>query len=116
MPGKYNLQEMVSFDDLPALKPKFVEIKGVKWISGHDQERGKFIFPADFDEILDVEFATNELLGYYGCSIANTRKDDVVVVDIRHAIQVSNNCLIILKLILIFVKNISLKNDAQVFN
>ena len=79
---------MVSFDDLPDLKPKFVEIKNTSWVSGFGRNPGTLVFPKDFDEFLDVEFATNELLSYYGCSIANTRKDDVVVVDIRHAIQV----------------------------
>ncbi len=95
MPGTYNLQEMVSFDDLPPLKPKFVEIKNTSWVSGRGDKAGVLFFPPDFDEFLDVEFATNELLGYYGCSIANTRKDDTVVVDMRHAIQVS--LLILLK-------------------
>ena len=80
---------MVSFDDLPPLKPKFVEIKNTSWVSGQDRNAGILFFPPDFDGFLDVEFATNELLGYYGCSIANTRKDDVVLVDMRHAIQVS---------------------------
>ena len=89
MPGKYNLQDMVCFNDLPALKPKFKEIKNITWVSGRSQKAGTVFFPFDFDEKLDVEFATNELLGYYGCSIANTRKDDVVVVDMRHAIQVN---------------------------
>jgi hypothetical protein len=60
----------------------------VSWVSGRDRKAGLLFFPPEFDETLDVEFATNELLGYYGCSIANTRKDDVVVVDMRHAIQV----------------------------
>jgi hypothetical protein len=27
LPGKYNLQDMVSFNDLPPLRPKFVEIR-----------------------------------------------------------------------------------------
>ncbi len=79
---------MVSFDDLPDLKPKFVEIKNTSWVSGFGRNPGTLVFPEDFDEFLDVEFATNELLSYYGCSIANTRKDDVVVVEMRHAIQV----------------------------
>ncbi len=80
---------MVSFDDLPALKPQFVEIKNTSWVSGSGREPGLIFFPEDFDEFLVVEFATNELLNYYGCSIANTRKDDTVIVDMRHAIQVS---------------------------
>ena len=79
---------MVSFSDLPPLKPKYVEIENVTWISGRDKKAGTVFFPSDFDETLDVEFATNELLDYYGCSIANTRKDDVVIVEMRHAIQV----------------------------
>ncbi len=80
---------MVSFEDLPDLKPKFIEIKNTSWVSGFGRNPGTLIFPEDFDEFLDVEFATNELLSYYGCSIANTRKDDVVVVEMRHAIQVT---------------------------
>ncbi len=79
---------MVIFDDLLPLKPKFVEIKNISWVSGHDKNPGTIFFPSDFDEYLDVEFATNELLNYYGCSIGNTRKSDIVILDIRHAIQV----------------------------
>ena len=80
---------MVTFNDLPALKPKYIEVTGMSWVSGRDRKAGFLFFPSTFDETLEVEFATNELLDYYGCSIANTRKDDVVVVDMRHAIQVS---------------------------
>jgi len=58
-------------------------------MSGCDEQAGTLSFPSEFDQFLEVEFATNELLGYYGCSIANTRKDDMVVADMRHAIQVS---------------------------
>ncbi len=80
---------MVNFDDLPDLKPRFVEIKNISWVSGSGRQPGMLIFPDNFDGFLDVEFATNELLNYYGCSIANTRKDDTVIVDMRHAIQAS---------------------------
>jgi hypothetical protein len=89
LPGRYNLQQMVSFDGLPALKPKFTEIKNTSWMSGCDEQAGTLSFPPDFDRFLEVEFATNELLDYYGCSIANTKKDDMLVADMRHAIQVS---------------------------
>ena len=88
MPGRYNLQDMVSFDDLPPLKPKYIQVKNVTWVSGRNQRPGVIFFPDDFDCHLGVEFATNELLDYYGCSIANTRKDDTVVMEMRHAIQV----------------------------
>jgi hypothetical protein len=53
---------MVSFDDLPNLKPKFIEVENVAWVSGQDRMAGTLIFPSDFDETLDVEFATNELV------------------------------------------------------
>ena len=56
------MQEMVSFDDLPALKPKFTEVKNVSWVSGRDRKAGTVFFPSDFKETLDVEFATNELV------------------------------------------------------
>jgi hypothetical protein len=62
LPGKYNLQDMVTFDDLPALKPKYVEIEDVSWVSGRDRKAGTVFFPSDFNETLDVEFATNELV------------------------------------------------------
>ncbi len=84
----YNLQEIVNFNDLPVLKPRYTEIRDVSWVSGKAGKAGKLSFPLDFDGILEAEFATNELLNYYGCSIANTRKEDSVVVHMRHAIQV----------------------------
>ncbi len=84
----YDLQELVKFDDLPTPKPRYTEIHDVTWVSGKGGKAGKLSFPPDFDGILEAEFATNELLNYYGCSIANTRRDDTIIVDMRHAIQV----------------------------
>ena len=86
----YNLEELVKFDDLPTLKPRYTEIHDVSWVSGKGGKAGKLSFPPDFDGILEAEFATNELLNYYGCSIANTRNADSVVLHMRHAIQVSD--------------------------
>ncbi len=79
LPGKYNLQDMVSFVDLPTLKPKFIEMKNVAWVSGEDRMAGKIIFPSDFDETLDVEFATNELVSmlfifFIYCKLCSNKK------------------------------------------
>lgn len=73
LPGKYQLNDLADFQDLPELKPRYTEIRNVVWKSGSKNIAGTIDFPASFDGLLEVEFATNELLEYYGCSIANTR-------------------------------------------
>ncbi len=56
------------------------------------------LFRRILTNFLVAEFATNELLNYYGCSIANTRKEDSVIVHMRHAIQVQWNPLNVITL------------------
>jgi len=77
--GKYNLQDMVSFVDLSTLKPNFIEMKNVAWVSSEVRMAGKIIFPSDFDETLDVEFATNELVSllfifFIYCKLCSNKK------------------------------------------
>jgi hypothetical protein len=70
---------MVSFVDLSTLKPNFIEMKNVAWVSSEDRMAGKIIFPSDFDETLDVEFATNELVSmlfifFIYCKLCSNKK------------------------------------------
>ena len=71
LPGKKKLQEMVSFEDLPALKPQYAEVSGVKWITSLSAgQSGRLIFPQSFSGEVPVQFATSELLTYYDVTIA----------------------------------------------
>jgi hypothetical protein len=70
---------MVSFVDLSTLKPNFIEMKNVAWVSSEVRMAGKIIFPSDFDETLDVEFATNELVSmlfifFIYCKLCSNKK------------------------------------------
>ena len=96
-PGTYNFNDVFSFDDLPVI-PRYTEIKGVKWVSDKITGRGTLNFPSNFDVLkkLAVEVGTNEFVSYYGCTIANTRDKDEILLSMRHAIQdfqYSNNYL-----------------------
>lgn len=88
VPGSYTLVDLACFNDLPPLEPKKVVIKGVKWIeSSIPGKSGRAIFPSDFDPVLPVEFATNELLAYYGSSLASSSHQQKICLLYRHGIQ-----------------------------
>ena len=71
LPGIKKLQDMVSFGDLPALKPQYAEVSGVKWVTSQSKgQSGSLIFPESFSGEVPVQFATSELLSYYGVTIA----------------------------------------------
>ena len=88
-PGKYKVQDIFSFDDMPALKPRYTEIRGVKWTSNKETSKGTLEFPPDFNVLqeIEVEVGTNEFVSYYGCTITNTRQGDEVTLNMRHAIE-----------------------------
>ncbi|XP_052711696.1 uncharacterized protein LOC128186004 [Crassostrea angulata] len=86
IPGKYNLQELSQFEDLPKLTPKKTVVR-VSWESSKNTTAsGNLIFPADFDGNLETEIATSELLDYYGCTFADARPETVCI-PCRHVIQ-----------------------------
>ena len=71
LPGKKTLQKMVLFKDLPALKPQYAEVSGVKWLTSESAgQSGRLEFPGSFSGNVPVQFATRELLSYYGVTIA----------------------------------------------
>ncbi|XP_062605657.1 uncharacterized protein LOC134267471 [Saccostrea cucullata] len=87
VPGEYNLNDLANFDDLPQLLPKMTIIQRVAWeSSGIPNTSGSLLFPSDFTGNIEVEIATTELLGYYGCTFADGRKEKVSL-PYRHAIQ-----------------------------
>ena len=87
LPGKVRAKDLVRFSDLPALKPEYAEVTGVRWIRGEGQS-GRLLFPGDspfFGEV-PVQYGTNELLSYFGVRIAES-DDREVSLAFRHAIQ-----------------------------
>ena len=71
LPGKRKLDEMVQYKDLPELKPQYAEIAGVKWSKSERLcQSGSLIFPESFSGLVPMQFATRELLSYYGVTIA----------------------------------------------
>lgn len=86
IPGKYKLQELSQFVDLPKLTPKKTVVR-ISWESSKNTTAsGNLIFPADFDGKLETEIATSELLDYYGCMFADGRPEEVFI-PYRHVIQ-----------------------------
>jgi len=80
LPGRYELSNLVTFDDLPPIEPEHVVIKNARWEkSGENGKRGKLTLPNDFDGNIPVDIATNETLGYYGASIAEGKKSNIKV-------------------------------------
>ncbi|XP_062617037.1 uncharacterized protein LOC134278762 [Saccostrea cucullata] len=87
VPGEYNLKDLAKFVDLPKLLPKVTIVKGVSWESSNiPNTSGNLVFPSDFNGILEVEIATSELLGFYGCTFADSRAEKVSL-PYRHAVQ-----------------------------
>ena len=80
MPGHYSLGELVYFKDLPSIIPKHAVVKGVTWEKSNTEGRsGWAIFPEGFDGKVPTESATNELLQYYGASIADGNETEVYI-------------------------------------
>ena len=87
LPGKRKLKQMVKFRDLPELKPQYVEVVGMRWMSSELAGRsGSLLFPESFSGVMPVQFATNELLSYFGVIIADSNNQEVSLA-LRHAIQ-----------------------------
>ena len=86
LPGVRQFQSIFNFDDL-IIRPKFTEIKGVKWIPNKETGKGTFKFPSDFDEYIETDIGTSANLNYYGATLTNTRPDSTVTLDMRHVIQ-----------------------------
>ncbi|KAK3086294.1 hypothetical protein FSP39_016414 [Pinctada imbricata] len=87
VPGEYSLIDLACFSDLPPLIPKHTVVKGIQWQSSTEKGKsGKIIFPKDFDGKIVTDFATNELLRYYGCSFADSRQEKISLL-YRHGIQ-----------------------------
>jgi Ca2+-binding EF-hand superfamily protein len=87
VPGEYQLGDLAFFRDLPKVIPKMTIVKGVSWESSKIPDTpGNLVFPRDFSGNIEAEIASNELLGYYGCTFAN-RKSEKVFIPYRHAVQ-----------------------------
>lgn len=72
VPGEYNLKDLANFNDLPTILPKMTVVRGVSWeTSNIPNTSGNLVFPSDFNGVIEVEIATNELLAYYQCSFAD---------------------------------------------
>jgi len=82
LPGRYDLDKLVTFDDLPEIEPEHIVIKNVRWVdSGENGKRGKLILPNNWDGKIPTDIATNETLAYYGASIAEGKKSNIQVKD-----------------------------------
>ena len=78
VPGQYKLIDLACYSDLPPLIPKHTVIKSVEWeASSVKGKSGKIAFPADFDEKIQTDQATNEHLRYYGCSFADSNQEKI---------------------------------------
>ena len=88
LPGKYSTSDIFNFGDLPDVVPRYTEIQGVQWIPNDETGKGVLKFPSDYDtsKKIAMEVGTNEYVSYYGCTITNTRQQDVTL-HMRHAIQ-----------------------------
>lgn len=87
VPGEYNLKDLANFNDLPTILPKMTVVRGVSWeTSNIPNTSGNLVFPSDFNGVIEVEIATNELLAYYQCSFADG-KSARVYLPYRHAVQ-----------------------------
>ncbi|KAK3086147.1 hypothetical protein FSP39_014296 [Pinctada imbricata] len=87
VPGEYSLIDLACFSDLPPLIPKHTAVKNVLWQTNNKKGKsGKIIFPKDFDGKIATDFATNELLRYYGCSFADSKQEKISLL-YRHGIQ-----------------------------
>jgi hypothetical protein len=90
LPGTHKLSDVVSssLDSLPFLTPRYTEIQGIKWVSNMKTGKGSLQFPPNFNVAskIEVETGSNVFVGYYGCSITNTRNDDNVTLGMRHSI------------------------------
>ena len=89
LPGTYKHSNFFRFSDIPVLKPRYTEVRGVKWVTNKETGKGSLQFPPDFDVLsnIEVELGTSEFVSYYGCCITNTRQDDEVTLEMRHAIE-----------------------------
>lgn len=87
VPGEYNLKDLANLNDLPTILPKMTVVRGVSWESSNiPNTSGNLVFPSDFNGVIEVEIATNELLSYYQCSFAD-RNSATVYLPYRHAVQ-----------------------------
>ena len=85
LPGKYKPMDLVDFSDLPVLKPEYIEVPGMRWTRSEGQS-GRLLFPKSFSGEVPVQFATNELLSYFGVTIAESN-DHEISLALRHVIQ-----------------------------
>ncbi|CAF2907224.1 unnamed protein product [Rotaria sp. Silwood2] len=91
LPGEYSLVDLIAWSDiiLQDIKPKFIQIPGIRWIKGSDpkSQSGRLVFPKNFVDIrLPIEVGTNDKLSYYGCCLANESHMKVSLFH-RHCIQ-----------------------------
>ena len=87
LPGKFKPKDLVNFRDLPALKPEYVEITGIRWVTSElTSQSGSLFFPESFLGEVPVQFATNELLSYFDVTIAESN-DNEISLALRHVIQ-----------------------------
>ncbi|CAF0856039.1 unnamed protein product [Didymodactylos carnosus] len=90
LPGVYSLLDLIcSTDEQNEIRPKYVKICDVRWISSTNSDQkvsGELIFPTVFDGKLPIDIATNSTLSYYGCCLANESGLKVSLLN-RHAIQ-----------------------------
>jgi len=86
LPGNYSASDLVSFDDLPPIKPVSTIVDGVKWIEGGEGKPSKLIFPDNFNGEIETDIATSETLKYYGAFLAETSAKNFSL-DERHVLQ-----------------------------
>ena len=92
LPGSYALNQIFDFESLVQLKPKLTEICGVEWVSGGTNkdgimEKGRLLFPPNFDGVVKTEIGTNELVSYYDCKVTNNMKHETLFLKTRSVIQ-----------------------------
>ena len=88
LPGTHGSRDIFEFSDLPDVVPRYTEIRDVQWISNNNTGKGFLRFPSDYNTSMkiEIEVGTNAFVSYYGCTITNTRHQEVTL-HMRHAIQ-----------------------------
>merc|ERR1712025_573216 len=87
LPGNYTTTNLVSFDDLPDIKPAMTVVTDVLWMNGSGPgSPGRLIFPDDFDGRIESDIATSETLAHYGACIGESSEANLTL-ESRHVLQ-----------------------------